>query len=80
LNERELIDRLKVGDELAFRLMVDTYRNRVFYAVLNILQDADEAENAAQDTFIQVFESISTFKEASSLSTCSSGIIPAGYQ
>jgi len=69
LNERELIDRLKAGDEPAFRLMVEKYRNRVYYSVLNILQDTDEAEDAAQDTFIQVFESIGSFKEASSLST-----------
>lgn len=69
LNERELIDRLKAGDEPAFRLMVDKYRNRVYYSVLNILQDTDDAEDAAQDTFIQVFESIRNFKEASSLST-----------
>jgi RNA polymerase sigma-70 factor (ECF subfamily) len=48
---------------------VENYRNRVFHTVLNILQDSEEAEDAAQETFIQVFESIGSFKEESSLST-----------
>jgi RNA polymerase sigma-70 factor (ECF subfamily) len=41
----------------------------VFHTVLNLLQDTKEAEDAAQETFIQVFESISSFKAESSLST-----------
>jgi RNA polymerase sigma factor (sigma-70 family) len=69
LNEQELINELRQGNEPAFRWLVDNYRNRVFHTVLNILQDRDEAEDASQETFIQVFESIRSFKEESSLST-----------
>jgi RNA polymerase sigma factor (sigma-70 family) len=69
LNEQELIQQLRQKDEQAFRWLVDNYRNRVFHTVLNILQDDKEAEDAAQETFIQVFESINTFKAESSLST-----------
>jgi RNA polymerase sigma factor (sigma-70 family) len=69
LNEQELIQELRQGQEPAFRWLVEHYRNRVFHTVLNILQDSNEAEDAAQETFIQVFESVGTFKEESSLST-----------
>ena len=69
MNEQELILELRQGNEPAFRWLVENYRNRVFHTVLNILQDTNEAEDAAQETFIQVFESISSFKEESSLST-----------
>ena len=69
LNEKELIAQLRQGNEPAFRWLVESYRNRVFHTVLNILQDTKEAEDAAQETFIQVFESIRSFKEESSLST-----------
>jgi len=69
LSEKELIEQLRQGNEPAFRWLVDQYRNRVFHTVLNILQDSKEAEDAAQETFIQVFESIGQFKEESSLST-----------
>ena len=69
MNEQELIQQLRQGNEPAFRWLVENYRNRVFHTVLNILQDDKEAEDAAQETFIQVFESVGTFKEESSLST-----------
>jgi RNA polymerase sigma-70 factor (ECF subfamily) len=69
LNEKDLILRLKQGEEPAFKLLVQNYQDRVYYSVLNILQNASEAEDTAQETFIQVFESINSFKEASSLST-----------
>jgi len=49
--------------------MVENYRNRVYSTVFNILQDREEAEDVAQETFIQVFESVNSFKEQSSLST-----------
>lgn len=69
LNEQELIQGLRQGEDPAFRWLVDQYRNRVFHTVLNILQHSGEAEEATQDAFIQVFESIGQFKEDSSLST-----------
>ncbi|MEI8075720.1 MAG: RNA polymerase sigma factor [Bacteroidota bacterium] len=69
MNEKELIRQLKLGDEPAFKLLVAAYSDRIYYTVLNILQNATDTEDAVQDTFIQVFESIKQFKEESSLAT-----------
>jgi RNA polymerase sigma factor (sigma-70 family) len=69
LTEQELIPQLRQGNEPAFRWLVENYRNRVFQSMLNMLQNTTEAEDATQETFIQVFESIGSFKEESSLST-----------
>lgn len=69
MNEKELISRLRLGEEPAFKLLVENYQDRVYYSVLNILHNANEAEDTAQEIFIQVFESISGFKEESSLAT-----------
>jgi RNA polymerase sigma-70 factor (ECF subfamily) len=69
LNEKDLIQALQQAHEPAFRLLVERYRNRVYHTVLNIVQDADEADDAAQEVFILVFESIKGFNEQSSLST-----------
>jgi len=69
LNENELISRLKLGEEPAFKILVETYQNRVYSSVLNILQNAAEAEDAAQETFIKIYESINSFKEESTLAT-----------
>lgn len=69
MTDQELIYKLKQGNEPAFRWLVENYRNRIFNCVLNILYDAEEAEDATQETFIQVFESISTFKAEAKLAT-----------
>ena len=69
MNEQELIEQLREGNEPAFRWLVENYRNRLFHTMLNILQDTQESEDAAQETFIQVFESVGAFKQESSLST-----------
>lgn len=69
MSDQELIEQLRQGNEPAFRWLVENYRNRVYHTVLNILQDSKEAEDAAQETFIQVFESVGGFKGESSLST-----------
>ena len=69
MQETELINGLRQKDESAFRLLVETYRNKVYNTVLNILQDSADADDSAQEVFIQVYESISSFKQQSSLST-----------
>lgn len=69
MDEEELIQQLKQGQEPAFRWLVDNYRNGVYCTVLNILQDPQEAEDCTQETFIQVFESINGFRGAASLAT-----------
>jgi RNA polymerase sigma-70 factor (ECF subfamily) len=69
LSEKELIAKLQQGQEAAFKVLVETYQDRVYYSVLNILHNAHEAEDTAQETFIQVYESIHGFKEESSLVT-----------
>lgn len=69
VNEQELIQLLCARDEPAFRHLVDTYKSKVYATVYNMLQDRDDAEDSAQEVFIQVYESISSFKGQSSLST-----------
>lgn len=49
--------------------MVDTYRDRVYNTALGIVQNAEDAEDVAQEVFIQVFRSIGNFKGESKLST-----------
>lgn len=69
MNEIELIQRLQNGEEPAFRYLVDTYQNRVFNTAIGIVQNAEDAEDVAQEVFIQVYRSIHGFKGESKLST-----------
>lgn len=69
MTEQELITGLKKGEESAFRYLVDNYQDRVYNTALGILQNAEDAEDVAQEVFIQVYRSIQTFKGESKLST-----------
>jgi RNA polymerase sigma factor (sigma-70 family) len=69
LNERELIARLKKKDRAAFKVIVETWQNMVYNTAIGFLQNAQDAEDTAQEVFIQVFESIVSFKEESKFST-----------
>ena len=69
MTEFELIQGLRNGDEAAFKYLVDTYKDRVFNTAIGIVQNAEDAEDVAQEVFIQVFRSVQNFKAESKLST-----------
>lgn len=69
MNEFELIQKLKDGDEQAFKSLVETYQDMVFNTAIGIVQNAEDAEDIAQEVFIRIFRSIHTFKGESKLST-----------
>ncbi len=69
MNESELIALLKKKDREAFKGIVETWQDMVFNTAIGFLQNEEDAEDAAQEVFMQVFESVSSFKEESKLST-----------
>lgn len=69
MEQHELIHQLKEGSETAYRYLVDLHRKRVYNTVLNILQNEDEADDTAQDVFIQVYHAIGQFKGDCTLTT-----------
>ena len=69
INETELVERLKQGDEIAFKTIVEQWQDMVFNTILGVVQNETEAEDLAQDVFIKVFEKIGTFKGDSKFST-----------
>lgn len=69
MNELELIQQLRAGDELAFKKLVETYQDMVFNTALGIVQNSEDAEDVAQEVFVQVYRSIDQFKGDARLST-----------
>ncbi|RYF75153.1 MAG: RNA polymerase sigma factor [Cytophagaceae bacterium] len=57
----ELISGLQRGNPGAFRQLVETYQQRVYNTVLAIVRQPEDAEDVAQEVFIQVVESIQSF-------------------
>ena len=69
MTDAELIQRLIDRDNAAFKDLVEKYQSMVYKACYNLLRQPEDAEDIAQDVFIEVFESIDQFRNLSKLST-----------
>jgi len=64
-----IVERLKAGDETAYRELVEGQQQRVLNTALGLVQNHELAEDITQEVFIEVFRSIDKFGGQSSLST-----------
>jgi RNA polymerase sigma-70 factor (ECF subfamily) len=64
-----LMLRVKQGDAEAFAQLVDKYKQPVMNVVYRMLRDATEAEDVAQNVFVQVHKSADRYKIAAKFST-----------
>ena len=69
MTEQELLFALRNGEEPAFKELVTRFQDKVFNTALGLLQHHNDAEEIAQEVFIQVHRSINQFKGDSLLST-----------
>lgn len=67
--EHKLIERCRLGDEAAFRQIVDQYKGLVFGLVARSVTNAGRAEELAQDVFLKVHRGLGSFRGESKLST-----------
>jgi len=68
-NEKQLILRLKEGDECAFEEVMLKYWDMIFNRAFQLLNNRQDAEEVAQDTFLKVRSGINNFRGESSIST-----------
>lgn len=69
MEEKNLIKNLKQKDEVAFKYLVENYKDFVFNTCISIIQNIDDSDDISQEVFIQIYKSIKSFEEKSSLST-----------
>ena len=69
MNERELIARLQKRDETAFEELLRQYEKKVYTLCFRMCGNSEDAEEAAQDTFLALWRGIDRFRQESSLST-----------
>ncbi|WP_202910440.1 sigma-70 family RNA polymerase sigma factor [Hymenobacter sediminis] len=67
--EAELIAQLQQGSEDAFRALVERYQNRIYRTVLALLRSPEDAEDVAQEVFVEVYQTIGRFRGEAALST-----------
>lgn len=71
LDEKALIAELKSArkKETAFRVLVKTYQERLYWHIRKIVMDHDDADDILQDVYVKVWKNIEGFREDSSLFT-----------
>jgi RNA polymerase sigma-70 factor (ECF subfamily) len=67
--DASLIRRVQQGDMLAFEMLVEKYKQPIINLLSRILSDATEAEDVAQNTFVQVFKSARRYQYSAKFST-----------
>jgi RNA polymerase sigma-70 factor (ECF subfamily) len=69
VQERELVERCRSGDEHAFQELVDRYKDLVFALIARTVQDRSRAEDLAQDVFLRIHRGLPYFRGEARLST-----------
>lgn len=67
--EPRFLERLRAREERAFDALVRGYERRVYALVVRMLGNPAEAQDVAQEVFVQVFRAIEQFRGESRLST-----------
>ncbi len=62
-SEAELMARTRQGDEEAFALIVDRFKDRVVNYLCRLTGDRDRAEDTAQETFLRLYRTSSGYRE-----------------
>ena len=67
--EQELVEKIRVGDRTAFTGLVEMYQCPVYNLCYRMLGEAREAEDAAQETFLRVYDRLASFDDSRSFKT-----------
>lgn len=67
--DAEFIERLRAGDEEAFDRLVGEYSGGIYSMLLRLTENAEDAGDLTQETFMNAFRSINKFRGESSVRT-----------
>ena len=60
---QEYIQRTLDGNTRAFEWIINTYQKRIYYSVLQIVANHDDADDVLQETFIKAYSKLNTYDE-----------------
>ncbi len=64
-----LLKRIQAGDRLAYKELINRHKDYAFTVAYRILNSREDAEEIAQDAFLQVFKSIGSFNYEAKFTT-----------
>jgi RNA polymerase sigma-70 factor (ECF subfamily) len=63
MDDSTLVKRALGGDDAAFAGLVEAYQTQVFNLAFRMLRQRQEAEDAAQETFLRAYRQLASFKQ-----------------
>jgi RNA polymerase sigma-70 factor (ECF subfamily) len=69
VTDNELVDLARIGDQTAFRLLVERYQKRVFAVAFGVVKNEEDALDVTQDAFVKVYRYLGRFHGTSSFYT-----------
>lgn len=69
MDEAQLTKGIQEGDRKSFQILVETYQRMVVNTCLGIVHNKADAEDLAQDVFLEIFRNAQNFRGDSKLST-----------
>jgi RNA polymerase sigma-70 factor, ECF subfamily len=69
LQSKNLVAAARSGSSAAFAELREIYGRRVYWKLLNMTKNREDAEDALQDTFLRAYTALHTFEERSSFYT-----------
>lgn len=67
--EQQLLGELRRGSNVAFRALLEGYTKKVYAITLGFVRSAEDAEDLAQEVFIEAFESVGSFRGDCAIAT-----------
>ena len=67
--DQALIEKIKAGDFQAFEILVNRYEGKVYRLAMRMLRNQQDAEDALQEAFLQVYRGLKSFEGRSNFST-----------
>lgn len=69
MEEEKLLIQLKLGDKTAFKVLLDQYGKKVLNTCYRFILNEQDAQDISQEVFIEIYQSIKSFRGNSKLST-----------
>ena len=66
-DERQLVARLRVGDDASYEQLVRTYGGRMLAVARRLVRNEEDARDCVQEAFLQAFRNIEKFEQRASL-------------
>ena len=67
--EKDFLQNLKRGEDRAFKILVEQHQEKVRNTCYRIVNNKEDAEDVAQDVFVEIYRSVKHFRKDAQLST-----------